>query len=80
MVVHMPSQDSEPRSGFSPKGTAGLIVAVGVVVLLLVALPAYRLFFAISVGIGVVVAGLLYLWHKFKPVKPEDVDKRPLKL
>jgi hypothetical protein len=28
----------------------------------------------------VIVAGILYLWHKLKPVKPEDVDKRPLKL
>ncbi|PYX81152.1 MAG: hypothetical protein DMG70_20795 [Acidobacteria bacterium] len=76
----MQPQDCEPRGGISFKGTAGLVVAVGVIVILLVALPAYRLFFLISVAIGVVVAGILYLWHKLKPVKPEDVDKRPLKL
>jgi hypothetical protein len=76
----MQPQDHEPRGGISFKGTAGLVVAVSVVTLLLVALPAYRLFFVISVAIGVVVAGILYLWHKLKPVKSEDVDKRPLKL
>jgi hypothetical protein len=76
----MHPQDREPRGAISFKGTASLVVAVGVIIILLVALPAYRLFFLISVTIGVVVAGILYLWHKLKPVKPEDVDKRPLKL
>ena len=76
----MQPQGREPRGGISFKGTAGLVVAVGVIVLLLIALPAYRLFFLISVAIGVVVAAILYLWHKLKPVKPEDVDNRPLKL
>ena len=76
----MQPQDREPRGGISFKGTAGLVIAVGVVVLLLIALPAYRLFFVISVAIGVVVAGILFLWHRLKPVKPEDVAKRPLKL
>ncbi len=70
---------SEPRSHF--RGAAGLLVAVGVVVILLIALPAYRWFFLISVGIGIVVAAILYLWYKFKPVKEADVDnKRPLGL
>lgn len=76
----MPPLDREPRTGIAFKGSAGLVIAIAVVVILLVALPAYRLFFVISVGIGVVVAAILYLWHKLKPVKPEDVDKRPLKL
>jgi len=70
---------SEPRSHF--RGAAGLLVAVGVVVILLIALPAYRWFFLISVGIGIVVAAILYFWHKFKPVKEADVaNKRPLGL
>jgi len=74
-----PKSQSEPRSHF--RGVAGLLVAVGVVTVLLVALPAYRWFFLISVGIGIVVAAILYLWHKFKPVKEADVDnKRPLGL
>lgn len=67
--------------GTSFKGTAGLILAIGVVVGLLIGFPAYRWFFAISLGIGILVALILFLWHKFRPVRPEDVDdKRPLKL
>jgi len=63
------------------KGAAGLIVAIAVVLVLLIALPAYRWFFLISVGIGVVVTGILRLWNKLKPVKEEDVNhKRPLGL
>ena len=67
--------------GTSFKGTAGLILAIGVVVGLLIGFRAYRWFFAISLGIGILVALILFLWHKFRPVRPEDVDdKRPLKL
>lgn len=63
------------------KGIAGLAVALAVFVLLLIGLPAYRWFFLISIGIGVVVAGGLYLWHKFCPVKETEIDtKRPLGL
>jgi len=69
----------EPRSLL--KGAAGLIIAVLVVVVLLIALPAYRYFFLISLGIGVVVAGVLYLWHKLRPLKEEDIEnKKPLGL
>jgi hypothetical protein len=67
--------------GTTLKGSTGLIVAVAVVVALLIGFPAYRWFLAISIGIGVVVAAILFLWHKLRPVRPEDVeDKRPLKL
>lgn len=67
--------------GNSFKGKAGLFVALAVVIGLLIGFPAYRWFFAISLGIGVVVAGVLFLWHKLHPVRAEDVeDKRPLKL
>lgn len=63
------------------KGTAGLIVAVAVVALLLIAFPAYRLFFFVSVGIGVIVAAILFLWHKYRPLKDKDIEnKRPLGL
>jgi MFS family permease len=65
----------------SVRGSAGLVVAVAVVALLLISLPAYRWFFLISVGIGIVVAGILYLWRKYVPIKEEDVEsKHPLGL
>jgi len=64
----------------SRKGTTGLIVVLVAVLILVIWLPPYRWFFLISLGIGAVVAAILYLWYKYKPVKPEDVDRRPLKL
>jgi hypothetical protein len=73
--------ESSGRSGFSLKGSAGLIVAVVVVAILLIALPAYRWFFLISVLIGLGIAGALTLWYKFHPIKEQDVHpKRPLGL
>lgn len=75
------SPDFHPRFGFGLKGSAALIVTIAVVATLLIGLPAYRLFFLISVLIGVVIAGGLALWHKLHPIKDEDVEnKRPLGL
>ena len=72
---------SGSRSGFSLKGSAGLIVAVMVVAVLLIMLPAYRWFFLISVLIGLLIAGGLTIWHRLHPIKEQDVDhKRPLGL
>ena len=63
------------------KGRTGLLIAAAIVTAVLVAFPAYRVFFAISVGIGVIVAALLYLRNKYRPVRDEDVEhKRPLGL
>lgn len=68
-------------SGNSLKGKAGLVIALVVVLILLIAFPAYRWFFLISVGIGLAVWGILSLWHKLRPIKDEDVEtKRPLGL
>ena len=74
--------DTEPSSGrFSLKGKTGLIAAVAVIVVLLVGLPAYRVFFAISVLIALVVAAILHFWHKYRPLKETDVEhKKPLGL
>jgi MFS family permease len=73
--------DSDSRFRFSLRGSAGLIVAVLVVAILLIALPAYRWFFLISVLIGLVIAGGLTLWHRLHPIKEQDVEpKRPLGL
>lgn len=72
---------SHPRPKASLRGTAGLVIALGVVAVLLIALPAYRWFFLISVGIGLAVAGILFLWHKLRPIQEKDVEnKRPLGL
>ncbi len=63
------------------KGSAGLVVALVVVAVLLIALPAYRWFFLISVLIGVVIAGGLALFHKLHPIREHEVEnKRPLGL
>lgn len=62
------------------RGVVGLIVIAIAVAVIVIMLPAARWFFLISVAVGLVVAGGLHLWHKFRPLKEEDVDKRPLKL
>jgi hypothetical protein len=68
MVIHM-------------KGSSGLLVAAAIMLIVLIAFPAYRVFFAISVAIGVVVALILYLRNKYRPIRDEEVDtKRPLGL
>ena len=70
-----------PRMAVHMKGTTGLIVAAVIVIAVLIGFPAYRVFFGISVGIGVVVAGILYLRNKYRPISDKDIDnKRPLGL
>ena len=72
-------QPTKPKASF--RGPAGLIVAIAVVTIVLIGFPAYRWFFLISLGIGIVVATILFLWHKFRPIRDEDVEnKRPLGL
>ncbi|HEY1800261.1 MAG TPA: hypothetical protein VGG46_04935 [Terriglobales bacterium] len=75
------AQDSNtPPSSFL-KGPASLVIAVVVVAALLIFLPAYRWFFLISVGIGIVFAGGIYLWHRLNPITERDPDdKHPLGL
>ena len=63
------------------RGTASLFVAVAVVSILLIALPAYRWFFLISVLIGLLIWGGLRFWYRRHPLKEEDINnKRPLGL
>jgi hypothetical protein len=63
------------------KGTTGLIIAAVTVVLLLIEFPAYRLFFIVSVLIGLVIAGGLTFWYRTHPIKEAEVEnKRPLGL
>ena len=76
----------DPKISFEFK--AAIIVAAATIAGLLIFLPASRRFLlgigiavAICGLIGVVVAAILYLWHRHKPVKEEDVkSKRPLGL
>ena len=70
-----------PRMTVRVKGTTGLLVAAALITVFLVYVPAYRLFFLISLGLGVVIAAILYLRNKYVPVKEKDVEnKRPLGL
>lgn len=70
-----------PRVSIHVKGTTGLIVAAVIIAVVLISFPAYRVFFAISLGIGIVVAAILYLRNKYRPITDKDVEnKRPLGL
>jgi uncharacterized membrane protein YesL len=70
-----------PGPRFSLKGSAALIVALGTIAVLLVMLPAYRIFFGISLAIAAIVTVILRVWHKLRPVRLDEAeDKRPLKL
>lgn len=63
------------------RGTAAVVVAAVIVGATAIWLPAYRWFLLISIGIGIVVAGGLVLWHRLRPVEEKDVEnKRPLGL
>lgn len=63
------------------KGTGALVAAVAVVVTLLIAFPPYRVFFLISIGIGVIIAVGLQLWYRLTPAKVDETEnKRPLGL
>lgn len=71
-----------PRMTIRVKGTTGLIIAAAIVVAVGIAYPPYWIVLAICVGIGLVVALILYLRNKYSPIRDEDVDnnKRPLGL
>ncbi|HWX94979.1 MAG TPA: hypothetical protein VNY29_20370 [Terriglobales bacterium] len=73
---------SGSRFGGLFPGRTGLIAAILVVAVLLIGLPAYRVFFAVSVLLGLAIAGALQLWHKYKPVRETEVEdnKHPLGL
>ena len=69
------------RTTINVKGTTGLAIAAVIMIAVLIGFPAYRVFLAISVGIGIVVALILYLRNKYSPIRDKDVNnKRPLGL
>ena len=70
-----------PSTRVYSKGKVSLMVAVGMVAVVLIFFPAYRLFFAVSVGLGLIIAALLYRRNRYAPVKEAEIDdKRPLGL
>jgi asparagine N-glycosylation enzyme membrane subunit Stt3 len=63
------------------KGTTGLIIAAVIMVAVAIAYPPYWIILGICVGIGLVVALILYLRNKYSPIRDEDINnKRPLGL
>ncbi len=64
------------------KGRISLLVAIAVVVGAMIWLPAARWFVAISFGVGLIVAGILYVWRTRRPITEKDIDKekKPLGL
>lgn len=69
------------RMAIHVKGTTGLVIAAIIMIAVLIGFPAYRLFLAISLGIGIVVALVLHLRNRYRPIGDKDVDnKRPLGL
>ena len=56
-----------------------MLVAVVIAIFLLIYL---RWFFLIIVGLGIVLAGGIYLWNKLNPISDKETpdDKRPLGL
>ena len=70
-----------PPMSIHVKGTTGLVIAAVIMMAVLIAFPAYRVFLAISLGIGIIVALILHLRNKYRPIDDKDVDnKRPLGL
>ncbi len=54
-------------------GAAGLIFAVGSCLIFLIGIPALRWFLLGAVAIGSAVGGVLWRWHKKRPVEITDI-------
>jgi hypothetical protein len=54
-------------------GFAGLIFAVGSCLVFLIGIPGLRWFLMGAVAVGSVIAGLLWRWHKNRPVEITDI-------
>ena len=69
------------RTSINVKGTTGLAIAAVIMIAVLIGFPAYRVFLAISLAIGIVVALILHLRNRYRPISDKDVDnKHPLGL
>ena len=81
-MVFVP-ESKENRSWLRSAGA--LLLTLGVVAILAIVPPTYRWFLMwfvlVSAAVGIVVAAILHLWNKHRPVKEENVNqKRPLGL
>ena len=75
MQPEPPAPKSFLRSGIA------LALALVLIATLIILFPAYRWFLLISIGIGLIVAVVLYFWNRSHPIKEADIDnKRPLGL
>jgi hypothetical protein len=75
------SPEPRPRLSLGLRGSTALLIAVAIVTIVFITLPAYRVFFLISLLIGLLIAGGLTLWHRLHPIKEKDLEnKRPLGL
>jgi hypothetical protein len=54
-------------------GIAGLIFVIGSCLIFLIGIPALQWFLLGAVGVGAVVAALLWRWHKNRPVEITDI-------
>jgi O-antigen/teichoic acid export membrane protein len=78
----------QPQSKIGIQVKLLAVIIIAAITGLLIWLPASRRFllgvgiaFLICVAIGIVVAAILHLWHKHKPLKDQDIEtKRPLGL
>ena len=71
-----------PRMTIHVKGTSGLLIAAVIMIAVAIAYPPYWIILGICVGIGLVVALILYLRNKYSPIRDEDINNnmRPLGL
>jgi hypothetical protein len=54
-------------------GVAGLIFAVGSCTIFLIGIPALRWFLLGAVALGSAIGGLLWRWHRNRPVEITDI-------
>jgi hypothetical protein len=64
----------------SGKGTAGLVVMLLFVAVVLYYVPATRLFLLFSIPVGLGTALLLRYWYRRRPIEDTTEKKRPLGL
>jgi hypothetical protein len=55
-------------------GIMGLVFAAGVTAIFLIGVPLLRWVLVASVPLGLIIAAVLYFWHKRKPVELSGLD------